>query len=280
MKNISAPTTPTIVSRADWLAARQHLLAKEKDLTRLRDTLNAARRQMPWVQVEHSYVFEGARGKQTLGDLFDGSTQLIVYHFMFGDGWEEACKSCCYVMDHIDGALPHLKARDTSFVAVSKGPWSALQQWQQRMGWRFHWVSAHETTFNADFHVSFTKAEMEEGRVEYNYQTYAAGMMPTEELPGVSVFIRRGQDIFHTYSTYARGLDPLIGTYQWLDLTPKGRDEDDLEFSMAWVRYHDRYSPGGRTETDTAFAPPRGSICEPIDAQVWMRNGSEALAGQ
>ena len=271
-------TTPKIVSRTEWLAARQEHLAREKELTHLRDAVSAERRQLPWVKVEQPYRFDGPNGKETLADLFGGRSQLIVYHFMFGDDWEEACKSCNYAMDHIDGALPHLNARDTAFVAVSKAPWPVLQNWQRRMGWKFKWVSAHESDFNSDFHVSFTKPEMEEGRVEYNFQTFPAGPMPSEELPGASVFSRRHGEIFHSYSTYARGLDPLIGTYQWLDLTPKGRDEEDFAFSMSWVRYHDRYDENYRVDPTTPFAPPRGSICAPVDAQVWMRNGNEVAS--
>jgi predicted dithiol-disulfide oxidoreductase (DUF899 family) len=267
-------TTPKIVSRAEWLAARQKLLVREKEFTRLRDALSAERRHLPWVEVDASYRFDTNNGKETLADLFGDRSQLVIYHFMFGDGWEEPCKSCCYVMDHIDGALPHLHARDTAFVAVSKARLPVLQAWQRRMGWKFKWVSAHDNSFNADFHVSFTKPEMEEGRVDYNYQTFPPGPMPTEELPGASVFARRGNGIFHTYSTYARGLDPLIGTYQWLDLTPKGRDEDGLAFSMSWVRYHDRYDGNYRADPSAPFTPPRGSMGAPIDAQAWMRNGS------
>ncbi|HYC72528.1 MAG TPA: thioredoxin family protein [Opitutaceae bacterium] len=268
-----------IVPPAEWLAARKQLLRREKELTHLRDAVSAERRRLPWVKVGRSYRFEGPNGGEALADLFGGRSQLIVYHLMFGDGWEEACKSCCFVMDHIDGALPHLGARDTAFAAVSKARWPVLRDWQRRLGWKFKWVSAHDNDFNADFHVSFTQREMDEGRVEYNYQTFPAGPMPTEELPGVSVFARKDDEIFHTYSTYARGLDPLIGAYQWLDLTPKGRDEDGYAFSMSWVRYHDRYDHDYRADPATGFAPPRGSIGAPIDAEKWMRNeGRQAAA--
>jgi predicted dithiol-disulfide oxidoreductase (DUF899 family) len=268
--------TPAIVSRANWRAAREKLLLREKEFTRLRDAITAERRKLPWVKVDADYTFEGPHGTERLADLFAGHSQLIVYHFMYGEGWEEPCKSCCYVMDHIDGALPHLRARDTAFVAVSKAAWPVLRQFQQRMGWRFKWVSAHGTNFNSDFGVSFTKPEMEEGRVEYNYETFPAGPMPTEELPGASVFVRTPEGIFHTYSTYARGLDPLIGTYQWLDLTPNGRGEDGYAFSMSWVRYHDRYEHDYRPDPAATFAPPPGSMGAPLDAQAWMRNRAEA----
>jgi predicted dithiol-disulfide oxidoreductase (DUF899 family) len=279
-KHIPMKTTPKIVSRADWLAARQQHLNREKELTRLRDAVSAERRQLPWVKVDEPYRFDGPNGTETLADLFAGRSQLIVYHFMFGEGWEEACKSCCYVMDHIDGALPHLNARDTSFVAVAKAPFPVLQKFQQRMGWKFKLVSAQRSDFNVDFHVSFTQREMDEGRVVYNFQSFPAGTMPTEELPGASVFTRKGNEVFHTYSTYARGLDILIGTYNWLDLTAKGRDEDGYEFSMSWLRYHDRYDENYRVDPTTTFTPPKGSMCEPIDAQVWMRNGNQPEAAR
>lgn len=268
-------TTPKIVSRPEWLAARHQLLTREKELTHLRDAISAERRQLPWVRVEQTYRFDGPDGKETLAELFAGRSQLIVYHFMFGDGWEDACLSCCFVMDHIDGALPHLRARDTSFVAVSKAPWPQLQTLQRRLGWKFKWVSAHENDFNSDFHVSFTKREMEAGRVVYNYQTFPAGPMPVEELPGVSVFTRKEGEIFHSYSAYSRGLDLLLGTYNWLDLTPKGRDEEGLAFAMSWVRQHDRYDADYRVDPAAGYRLPKGSICaqpEPIDAQAWMRN--------
>lgn len=254
-------SSPKIVSPAEWLAVRQKHLAREKELTRLRDAVAAERRRLPWVKVETPYAFEGPDGNQTLADLFAGQTQLIVYHLMFGEGWEEACPSCAYVMDHIDGAIPHLKARDIAFAAVSKAPRKQFQSFRQRMGWNFTWVSSHRNSFNSDFHVSFTKREMEVGEVYYNFQSFPAGAMPVEELPGVSVFARRGDEIFHTYSTYARGLDILIGAYNWIDLTPKGRDEDGLVHAMAWVRPHDGYDRDYRVDPTTPYVPPKGSIC-------------------
>jgi predicted dithiol-disulfide oxidoreductase (DUF899 family) len=228
-----------IVTPDEWVAARRQLLAKEKELTHLRDRLSAERRQLPWVRVDKAYVFEGPNGKVALADLFAGRSQLIVYHFMFGPGWEAGCPSCSFLADHFDGANIHLAQRDVSFVAISRAPWPEIRAFQQRMGWKFSWVSSNGNDFNHDFHVSFTEEEMARGSVHYNY---ADGPFPSEEAPGASVFYRSPEgEIFHTYSTYARGLDMSVGAYTWLDLTPKGRDEDQLPWTMAWVKHHDRY---------------------------------------
>ncbi len=228
-----------VVTRDEWLDARKHLLTEEKKLVGLRDEISARRRALPWVKIEEEYVFEGSHGKETLLELFGNKNQLIVYHFMFGPGWEQGCKSCSFLMDHIGGALPHLAARDVNFVAVSRAPLSEFQPFKDRMGWQFKWVSSSGNRFNFDYHVSFTENDVESGGKIYNYNTNAA---MSDEMPGASVFIRnKAGDIFHTYSCYARGLDGLIGTYSYLDLVPKGRDEDDLDFTMAWVRHHDRY---------------------------------------
>ena len=228
-----------IVSREAWLEARKALLAREKEFTRQRDQLSKERRSLPWVKVEKDYAFEGPDGKESLAELFGGGSQLIVYHFMLGPGWEEGCKSCSYLVDHIDGALPHLAQRDVTLMAVSRAPLAEILPFKERMGWRFKWVSSHGSDFNADYHVSFDSDDVASGEVYYNYNT---GPFPSEEGPGASVFARvLAGEVFHTYSCYARGLDSLIGAYTWLDLTPKGRDEDDLEFTMAWVRHHDRY---------------------------------------
>jgi len=227
------------VSAEQWLAARKQLLAKEKELTRQRDEVARARRELPWVRVEKRYVFDGPHGKESLADLFDGRGQLIVYHFMFGPEWKEGCPSCSFLSDHVDGLLPHLAARDVSFVAVSRAPLTQINAFKQRMGWRFRWVSSHASDFNYDFHVSATPEEHARGRIAYNY-----GEMDFsgDELPGMSAFCRDPDGtVFHTYSCYARGLDPLIGAYNWLDLAPRGRDEDGLPWSMAWVRHHDKY---------------------------------------
>jgi predicted dithiol-disulfide oxidoreductase (DUF899 family) len=232
-------TTHPTVSRDDWLAARQALLAKEKEFSRQRDALSAARRELPWVKVEKDYVFDGPDGKQSLADLFDGRSQLIVYHFMLGPGWEQGCPSCSFLADHFDGAVVHLAHRDTTFVVVSRAPLDEIEKFQKRMGWRFKWLSSYGSDFNHDYQVSFTEDEMAKGEVVYNYRK---SEFPSEEAPGVSVFARdEAGNVFHTYSAYARGLDMLLGTYNFLDLVPKGRDEDDLEFTMSWVRHHDRY---------------------------------------
>ena len=227
-----------IVSEAEWLVARKDLLTREKEFTRQRDALSAARRELPMVKIEKEYVFDGPEGKETLSDLFQGRSQLIIYHFMFGPGWEEGCKSCSYLADHFDGANWHLPHRDVALVVVSRAPLSEFEPYKKRMGWRFNWLSSHESDFNFDYHVSFTKEDEKKNKVYYNY---AAGEFVSDELPGLSVFYKdEDGDIFHTYSTYARGLDPLVGAYNFLDLVPKGRDEDP-ESTMSWVRRHDEY---------------------------------------
>lgn len=249
---------PKVVSRNEWLAARKELLTKEKEFTRLRDRLSAERRTLPWVKVEKRYVFDGPNGKETLADLFGGRSQLIVYHFMFGPGWEEGCPSCSFVADHIDGAAVHLAQRDVTLVAVSRAPLPQIEAFKKRMGWHFKWVSSSENDFNRDYHVSFTKDEMAKGKVYYNYAMQEFG---SEEAPGASVFYKEGTgEIFHTYSAYARGLDMLVGAYNYLDLVPKGRDEDTLAFTMAWVRHHDRYGGDYFVDPIAPYQPPKGSI--------------------
>ena len=229
----------TSVSREEWLEARKAHLAREKEFTRLRDQLSAERRAMPWVKVDKAYVFAGPEGPATLADLFHGRRQLIVYHFMFGPGWEEGCPSCSFLADHIDGAAVHLAQRDVTLLAVSRAPLARIEAFKQRMGWRFTWMSSHGTDFNFDYYVSFTKDAMAKGAVYYNF---GPREFPSEEASGISVFYRdEPGEIFHTYSAYARGLDLLVGAYNYLDLAPKGRDEDALPFTMAWVRHHDRY---------------------------------------
>jgi predicted dithiol-disulfide oxidoreductase (DUF899 family) len=238
------------VSRDDWIAARKELLRKEKQFTRERDRLSALRRQLPWVKVEKAYVFDGPAGKETLADLFDKRSQLIVYHFMFGPGWEQGCPSCSLLADHFDGATVHLAQRDVTFVAISRAPLAEIEPFRRRMGWRFKWLSSADNDFNHDYQVSFTPDEMAKGKVYYNYNM---GEFPSEEAPGASVFYKdaAGQ-IFHTYSCYARGLDILIGAYNWLDLAPKGRDEADLPWTMAWVRHHDRYEDDNPSQPSAA----------------------------
>jgi predicted dithiol-disulfide oxidoreductase (DUF899 family) len=228
-----------VVSRAEWLVARKALLAKEKDATRLRDALAAERRALPLVRIDKPYVFDGPDGKRSLRDLFQGRRQLIVYHFMFDPSWSEGCKSCSFFADTFDGAILHLRGRDTSFAAISRAPLDKLLGFQRRMGWTFPWYSSAESDFNYDFHVTFPPDEIAAGRMEYNY---VIQNFPESEAPGSSVFLRDGDEVFHTYSTYARGLDHLIATYNLLDLTPLGRNEEGLPHTMSWVRHHDRYA--------------------------------------
>ena len=238
--NRAAPETDRrIVSQAEWLVARKDLLTREKELTRTRDALARHRRALPWVQVEKDYLFDGPRGKQSLADLFDGRSQLIVYHFMLGPGWEEGCKSCSYLADHFDGANWHLPHRDVTFVAISRAPRAEIDAYKTRMGWRFPWFSSFGNDFNFDYHVSFTPEEEKKNEVYYNYER---SEFMCDEMPGVSVFYQdEAGTVFHTYSAFARGLDQLVGTYQLLDLVPKGRDEN-TEFTMDWVRRHDEYA--------------------------------------
>ncbi|HME12372.1 MAG TPA: thioredoxin family protein [Candidatus Acidoferrum sp.] len=252
---------PKVVSSSEWLAARKAFLAKEKEFTRLRDELSRERRELPWEKVEKSYTFEGPNGKETLADLFDGRSQLVVYHFMLGPGWSEGCKSCSYLADHFDGMTVHLANRDVTFVVVSRAPLAEIEAFKQRMGWRFKWVSSSGSDFNFDYHVSFSKDELASGKVDYNYNQQSFG---SEEAPGVSAFYKDAAgSVFHTYSGYARGLDILVGTYNFLDIAPKGRDEEGLAFSMAWVRHHDRYEHGYVVDPHAAYEPPKikGAEC-------------------
>jgi len=247
----------SIVSREKWLPLRKELLRKEKELTRLRDELNAERRELPWVQVEKNYVFDAPEGKVSLKELFGRKSQLVIYHFMFGPDWNEGCPSCSFVSDHIDGALPHLAARDVAMVMVSRAPLAKIETFKKRMGWRFNWVSSYGTDFNPDFGVSFTKEEMAQGKVNYNYTMQE---FPSEEAPGISVFYKNaGGDVFHTYSSFGRGLEQLVGTYMILDLVPKGRDEDELGFTMEWVRYHDRYGTNEFADPNKPYWPETAS---------------------
>ena len=229
--------THQIVSKQDWTAARLAFLEKEKAFTRARDELSAARRALPWEKVETNYVFEGARGPVSLADLFVGKSQLIVYHFMFGPDWEAGCKSCTFWADNLDRTVVHLNARDTNLVLISRAPIDKLLAYRKRMGWTMEWVSSLGNSFNQDYAVSFAPDEIDEKR--YNFGTLAP---ESEEMPGISVFAREGGAIYHTYSTYARGIDIVNGTYNLLDLVPKGRDEDDLPFTMTWVRRRDEYA--------------------------------------
>lgn len=244
----------TIVPRDQWLAERKTLLAQEKELTRLRDQVAAERRALPWVHVEKNYVFDTPQGKRSLAELFEGRRQLMVQHFMFGPGWEQGCPSCSYMADHTAGMQIHLEHRDVSFVAVSRATLPEIERFRRRMGWQFAWVSSNGSDFNYDFHVSFRPQDRVDGTVNYNY-----GMteFPAEEAPGISLFYKDGEGrVFHTYSTYGRGVEVMMGTYNMLDLTPKGRDEHDGFYKMDWVRHHDRY------ESQAVFTPaPEAASC-------------------
>ncbi len=242
-----------VVSREEWTAARKRLLEKEKEATRLSDRLAAERRALPWVKVDKIYLFDTPGGKVSLASLFEGRKQLMIYHFMFAPEWQEGCPSCSYVCDHFDGALPHLAARDVTLVAVSRAPVAKIEAFKKRMGWHFEWVSSDDSGFNHDFHVSFTEEEMASGEVEYNYEMQE---FPSTEAPGISVFYKDAKgDIYHTYSSYGRGVEQVMSTYKILDLVPKGRDEDGLDFPMAWVRYHDKYGTDEFADKDKPYWP-------------------------
>lgn len=257
---------PKIVSREQWLAARKELLAKEKKLTRERDAVAAERRKLPWVKVENNYVFDSPNGQKTLADLFDGRSQLVIYHFMFGPDWNEGCPSCSFNMDHTDGALVHLAQRDVSFAAVSRAPLSKIEPFKKRMGWRFTWVSSYGTDFNYDYRASFTKEELAKGKVNYNFDMVE---FPSAEAPGTSVFYKdKDGTIFHTYSAYARGTENVVNTYNYLDLVPKGRDEDGLPFTMSWVRHHDRYADGYLADADKPYWPANATPADTAKSAV------------
>ncbi len=251
-------TRHAVVSRDQWLIARKELLRQEKEFTRQRDELSRKRRDLPWVRLEKNYVFEGPDGEVSLLDLFQGRSQLIVYQFMLGPDWKEGCPSCSFVVDHLDGPGVHLNARDVSLAVVSRAPYAQIRSFKERMGWCFPWVSSSGGSFNFDFHVSFTKEELAGGKVRYNYEDL---QFPVEEAPGISVFARGPQgEIYHTYSSYARGVEALVGTYSLLDLVPKGRDEQGLPHTMAWVRHHDRYEHSLPGPT-TSAAPRQAKSC-------------------
>ncbi len=228
-----------VVSRDEWLASRKEHLAKEKELTRLRDQLSQERRELPWVKVDKEYLFDGPNGKETLSELFEGRSQLIIYHFMYGPDWAEGCPSCSFWADNFNDSVVHLNHRDITLLAVSRAGFDTLEAYRKRMGWSFKWVSSFENDFNRDYHVSFTSDEMKNGEMDYNFRIT---QFPSEEAPGISVFYRDEEgNVFHTYSCYARGLDMLNVAYHYMDLVPKGRDESNLPYSMAWLRRHDSY---------------------------------------
>ncbi|MFN0165684.1 MAG: DUF899 domain-containing protein [Bryobacteraceae bacterium] len=228
-----------VVSKDKWIEARKAHLAKEKEFTRLRDELSRQRRELPWVKVEKNYVFESPQGNESLADLFENCSQLIVYHFMFDPEWTEGCKSCSFWADSYNGIVVHLKHRDVTLVAVSRAPLATLEAFKKRMGWSFKWVSSQGNDFNYDYGVSFTPEQRAAGEGVYNFGT---SKFTGPEAPGVSVFYKEADGaIFHTYSTYARGLDMLNGAYHLLDVVPKGRDEAGFPYPMAWLRLKDRY---------------------------------------
>jgi len=237
----AAATHHAVVPSDLWVAERKALLAREKELVHLQDEIARARRDLPWERVAKDYVFDAPEGRRSLADLFEGRRQLLVQHFMFGPGWEHGCPSCSYMADHTDGMTVHLEHRDVSFVAVSRAPLADLERFKQRMGWKFRWVSSSGNDFNRDFRVSFDPEDRVDGAVYYNY-----GMtrFPNTEAPGISVFCKDEHgEIFHTYSTFGRGVEVMMGTYHMLDLVPRGRAERDLPNKMEWVRHHDRYEP-------------------------------------
>ena len=226
-----------IVSRDQWIESRRAFLAKEKEFTRLRDELSAERRALPWERVDKAYAFDGPNGRETLAELFAGKSQLIVYHFMFAPEWEEGCKSCTFWADNFERLPVHLKHRDTTLIAISRAPLEKLLAYRQRMGWSFKWVSSAGNDFNYDYRVSFTPEEVATGELDYNYTRFR---MKAPELPGISVFFKDAKgDVFHTYSSYSRGIDMMNNAFHYLDLTPKGRDEGDG--IMAWLRRADEY---------------------------------------
>lgn len=226
-----------VVSEKEWIEARQSLLQKEKELTRQKDEVARLRRELPWVKVEKEYVFEGPNGKESLRDLFDGRSQLVVYHFMFGPGWGEGCQGCSFLADHIDGANWHLPHNDVTLIAVSRAPYEEFMPYKERMGWKFKWVSSAGSDFNYDYHASYKREDLDAGPVFHNY---VVQKLQGEEQPGLSVFYKdENGDIFHTYSSYERGGDILIGAYNYLELVPKGRNEEQ---TMDWMKRHDEYA--------------------------------------
>lgn len=249
-----------IVSREQWLKERTDLLAKEKELTRLRDRLARERRTLPWVRVEKPYSFDAPEGKVTLSDLFDGRSQLIVKHFMLAPGQKDGCVGCSFESDHVEGALVHLQNHDVSYVAVARAPLDEIEAFRTRMGWTFRWVSSFGGDFNYDFNASFTPEQLATGTAFYNYRT---GPVPLEDLSGLSVFCRDADGgIYHTYSSFGRGGEERLGTYVYLDMTPKGRDENGPNHSLAdWVRHHDRYGAPGHVSAVGRWVADDGGAC-------------------
>jgi len=246
-----------VLPRDEWIAAHQRHLVKEKELTRMRDRLSAERRDLPWFKVEKPYLFDdprGLQGKSTLSGLFEGRSQLVVKHFMFGPGWEEGCVGCSFEVDHIEGALVHLEHHDVTYVAISRAPLGEIEGYKRRMGWRFPWVSSYGSDFNYDFWVSFTEEQIAKGEVFYNYETRE---LESEEMSGISVFYKDSAgDVFHTFSAYGRGAEELLGTYMCLDLTPRGRNETGPSYDLTdWVRHHDRHDAAGVVDPAGRYRP-------------------------
>jgi predicted dithiol-disulfide oxidoreductase (DUF899 family) len=252
----NAIQNPKVVSRDEWLAARRELLAREKQLTRDYDALRALRRELPWVKLDKNYIFDGPNGKASLSDLFAGRSQLIVRHFMFGPGWKEGCVGCSFASDHVEGALVHLEHHDVTYVAVSRAPLAEIEAFKKRMGWSFKWLSSYANDFNYDYHTSFTQEEVAGKQVFYNFEDRQLPY-PSEEVSGVSVFFKDAAgEIYHTYSCYARGDEGGLTTYFYLDLTPKGRDENGPTYTLAdWVRHHDRYEAAGHVSSSGRYVP-------------------------
>jgi predicted dithiol-disulfide oxidoreductase (DUF899 family) len=256
-KAIVEPSTVIhpVVSRDRWVAERKTLLAHEKEQMRLHDQIARERRALPWERIEKDYAFDAPEGRRSLADLFEGRRQLLVQHFMLAPGWEQGCPSCSFMADHTDGMNVHLAHRDIAMVVISRAPLAEIERFRQRMGWQFKWVSSYGGDFNHDFGVSFTPEELAKGEVNYNYGMTS---FPSEEAPGVSVFYKDDAgEVSHTYSTYGRGVEVMMGAYNLMDLTPKGRDERDVAYKMEWVRHHDRYEPAPIEKP----APAAGSCC-------------------
>jgi predicted dithiol-disulfide oxidoreductase (DUF899 family) len=226
-----------VVSPNEWLAARRELLKAEKEVTHLRDKVAQERLALPWVRMEKEYVFDTSDGPRSLAELFDGRSQLLVQHFMFAPGWKEGCPSCSFMADHADGMNVHLAHHDVTLVAVSRAPLAELERYRSRMGWQFRWVSSNGSPFNYDFRVSFTPEQVASGHIDYNFGEWDE---VDEEWPGLSAFFKdESGNVFHTYSTFGRGVEVMMGTYPMLDLMPKGRNE--VEGMGDWMRRHDRY---------------------------------------
>ncbi|HEX5154877.1 MAG TPA: thioredoxin family protein [Parafilimonas sp.] len=271
MEAVASGTKHKVVTPQEWLHARKQLLQKEKELTHLYDSVRAERLKLPWTEVTKNYVFDGPNGKETLADLFEGRSQLIVQHFMFGPGWKEGCVGCSFGADHAQAALVHLNNHDVSYVAVSRAPIEEIESFKKRMGWTFKWVSSFNNDFNFDFHVSFRPEDIVDDEVFYNYQKIP---FLSEELSGDSAFYKDEHgNIFHTYSTYARGGESKLTTYMLLDIAPKGRNEGGPGNLTNWVRHHDKYNAGGYVSNTGRYVAEsnNGSCCHAEEHQYERR---------